>query len=321
MNTEMPKEKIFVTGATGFVGASLTRKLIEEGYGVHISVRESSNKWRINDVLPNIKEHLIDLTDSKNLRKLLEKIRPDVIFHLANAGVYGGKHLPEREVIKANIIGTFNLINACEKINYRCFINTGSSSEYGIKNNAMKETDICEPNGIYGVTKLTSTLYASNFAKKNNRPIVNIRLFSPFGPYDDPSRLITYATINAIKENDLILASPDAVRDYIYVDDINNFFIKIIPLAEKLEGETFNFGSGEERKISFVVDKIIEFTGSKSRILWNKIHGRDFDVQHWKADMNKTKKIFGNVVERGFEEGLKMTVEWFKDNNKLYKDL
>jgi len=317
----MEKDRILVTGATGFVGSNLARKLVEEGYDVSITVRKTSNKWRIKDILPDIKEHLADLDDFTNLRKTIEKIKPIIIFHLANAGVYGGKYVPELQVIKANFIGTINLINACNKINYKCFVNTGSSSEYGIKNTAMKETDACMPSNIYGVTKLASTLYASNFADKNDKPIINLRLFSPFGPYDDASRLITYAAINAIKGKELRLANPNSVRDYIYVEDVVNFYIKVMDLAEKLKGETFNLGSGKERRSHYVVSKIMEFTGSSSRVLWNKIKGRNFDAPHWRADMSKTKKTIGNAIETDFDRGLKKTVEWFKENCELYNSL
>ena len=86
----------------------------------------------------------------------------------------------------------------------------------------MKESDICEPNSAYGISKLASTLYASDFANRMGKPIINVRLFSPFGPFDDPARLITYASINAIEGNALELANPYAERDYIYVGDVDS---------------------------------------------------------------------------------------------------
>lgn len=312
--------KVLVTGATGFIGANLTRRLISEGYDVHILTRETSNKWRLFDILNKVNNHIVDLRNFDKLKKIIEKIQPDIIFHLATAGVYGGKHLPEKDVIDINFVGTYNLINACDNINYKCFINTGTSSEYGPKNESMKETDVCNPINMYGVTKLASTLYGSYIANFKNKPIITFRLFSPFGPYDDTSRLITYSILNALEGKDIYLANPNAVRDYIYIEEIINSYLNIIKNAENLKGEIFNIGSGKEIKISYVIKKILELTESKSKIFWNKVPPREFDASHWEADINKSKNMLDFNINIDFDKGLKKTVEWFKENKNLYKN-
>lgn len=311
--------RVFITGATGFVGANLVRNLIDKEYEVHILTRKTSNKWRLFDILHKIKNYTVDLTDFPNLKKTVEKIKPEFIFHLATAGVYGGRQLPERDVINTNLLGTFNLINACADINYKCFINTGSSSEYGPKDSPMKETDICEPVNMYGITKLASTLYGKNIAKSENKPIITLRLFSPFGPYDDIFRLIPYAILNSLEGKDLQLANPKAVRDYVYVGDVIQVYMEIIKKADSLRGEVFNVGSGREVKISQVIEKIMNLTNSKSQIFWNKIKPRSFDTDHWEADITKTKEILNLNNKIGLDEGLKRTIEWFKTNSHLYK--
>ena len=311
-------ETVLLTGATGFTGANLAIRLVNEGYDVHAITRKTSDRWRLSTILDQMSDHVVDLRENDKLKETINKIDPDIVFHLATAGVYGGKHLPERDVIDVNFTGTFNLINACTDVNYKCFINTGSSAEYGPKSDPMKETDICEPINMYGITKVASTLYSNVVAKNESKPIINFRLFSPFGPFDDASRLMTYAVTNAIQGKDLELANPDATRDYIYVGDVVDYYLGAINKANEFKGETFNIGSGQEKKISFVIEKIIEFTDSKSKVFWNRVEPRKIDAPFWEADMSKTDKLLGYVHRETFDKALKKTIDWFRDNLSFY---
>jgi len=309
---------ILISGATGFVGANLTRYLVKEGFEVHIFVRKSSNLWRIEDILSQVKVHTVDLTDKRMVSSAVEEVKPEVIFHLATAGIYGGVHPDERSAIETNFIGTINLINGCNKIGYKCFVNTGSSSEYGRKEKPMNETDICEPNTLYGITKLASSLYAKNEGMKNGKPILTLRLFSPFGPYDDSRRLISYAILNSLRNKNLELSNPNSVRDYIFVEDVITAYLKCMEKAEDCKGEIFNIGSGIQRKVSEVINVIQEKTGSKLEPMWGKIAGRDYDPEVWQADITKARKYLNWYPKYTFTEGIERTVKWFKENISYY---
>ena len=314
----MKTQKVLVTGATGFVGANLVRRLVREDYEVHIFTRASSNKWRLTDVLSKLNDHTVDLLEENKLKGLIKEIEPEIIFHLAAAGIYGGVHLSEKNLIETNFWGAVNLLNACNDIDYKCFINTGSSSEYGPKKHPMKETDVCEPINMYGITKCAATLYGRFVAKTKDKPIVGFRLFSPYGPYDDKTRLITYAIINALQNNDLNLANPKAVRDYIYIEDILDLYMKSIDKAYKLKGEVFNVGSGSQTTIHYVVNKIMELTQFKSSVNWGSVNGRSYDTEKWEADIGKTSKFFDWKPIYNIDEGLEKTISWFRNNLNLY---
>ena len=314
----MKTQKVLVTGASGFVGTNLVRRLVREDYEVHIFTRASSNKWRLRDVMSKLTDYTVDLLEENKLKDVIKKIKPEIIFHLAAAGFHSGTHFPENKLIETNFLGTVNLIHACNDIDYKCFINTGSSSEYGPKNHPMKETDVCEPINMYGITKCAATLYGQSIAKTNNKPVVGFRLFSPFGAYDDKTRLIPYTIINALQNKDLNLANPKAVRDYIHIEDILDLYMKSIERAYELKGEVFNVGSGSQTTIHYVVNKIMELTQSKSSVNWGSVKERSYDTEIWAADIEKTSKFFDWKPVYNIDEGLKKTISWFRNNLNLY---
>ena len=210
---------ILVTGATGFVGACLTRRLLEMGHEVHIVARWTANRWRIADIAPHLVQHDVDLRDAYAVEQAVASIRPDKIFHLAT---YGGFSF-QKDVVAiyaANFLGTVNLVRACEKVGFDCFMHTGSSSEYGIKTGPMKESDLLEPLGDYAVSKAAATLFCRSEALQKGLPIVTLRIFSPYGPWDDPQRLIPYGIDALLNGTAPALSSSASVRDYIYIDDV-----------------------------------------------------------------------------------------------------
>lgn len=311
--------EILVIGATGFVGSNLVRRLMADGHDVHILTRKFSNNWRLIDCFSDLHNHTVDLLNKEELKGLMNKIQPDVIFHLATSGIYGGVQRPDREVIETNLLGTVNLINACNDIDYECFVNTGSSSEYGPKKEPMKETDLCEPVNLYGISKCAATLYGQCIAKTKDKPIIGLRLFSPFGPFDDKSRLMIYAITNALQNKPLMLGNPNAVRDYIYIEDVLEVYLQSIEKASGLKGEVFNVGSGSQTTVSYIVNKIIEITGSKSEIKWNSFSGRAYDTEKWEADIEKVSRSFNWRPKYHIDDGIRPTISWFKNNLHLYK--
>ena len=309
--------KILITGATGFIGSNLTRKLIELNYETNVFIRRSSNLWRISDLKEKIKIYEVDITNASQIKISLAKIKPDVILHLASAGLYGGVSSPPKILITTNIIGTANLIEAARNTRVKLFINTGSSAEYGPKNSPMKESDSTNPNTFYSFTKLASTLYSQMATGSFNLPILTLRIFSPFGPYDDPSRLITYVSTRAIKNDPLFLSEPTSARDYIYISDVVDAYIKAI-MSKSAIGQIINIGSGHQTTVSRISKEILKITKSRSKIYWKSQPKRLQDSPVWQADIKKAIKLLKWQPRTKIYEGLKKTVTWFRDNSEYY---
>ncbi|MBI5680692.1 MAG: NAD-dependent epimerase/dehydratase family protein [Methanobacterium sp.] len=314
---ELKNKDILITGATGFVGANIVRKSLDLGANVHIITRESSDKWRINDLLKDLNAYNVDLLEHEKLIQIVSKIEPSIIFHLAT---YGGSPFQKDSnlIIKSNFIGTFNLVNACKKADFELFVNTSSSSEYGIKSGPMEENDMLEPANDYGVSKAASTLYCQSIARREELPIVTLRLFSPYGYYESPTRLIPSVIMACLKNENPKVTSPHYVRDFIFIDDVIDSYIKT---AEKVKfrGDIFNIGQGIQHSIGEVVNKIIEMTGNKVDAKWGSESKWLNEPEIWQANITKANKILKWKPKFSLEQGLSKTIKWFEKNSQLYK--
>ena len=175
----LKNKKILITGATGFIGANLVHHFLKESVNIAVFTRKTSNKWRIKNILNDISEYCVDLLDESELQKVILNIKPEIIFHTAAYGSYPFQN-DTYKIMQTNIIGTGNLVNACKRIEFELFVNTSSSSEYGIKSEPMREDNILEPINDYGVAKTSTTLFCQAKAKTEKLPIVTLRLISPY---------------------------------------------------------------------------------------------------------------------------------------------
>ncbi len=310
------KRVYLITGATGFVGSCLLRELIARGERVHTILRKEAKLWRIKDILGQTKVHINNLSDLGKLSKLVKKIKPDVIYHLATYGAYPSQSDADL-CIKTNISGTWNLLNATADIDYELFVNTGSSSEYGFKAAPMKETDLLEPASYYAVTKSSQSLLCSYFAKKNRKPVVTFRLFSVYGQYEEGSRFIPTLLKSLYFHKKMSLVSPKIARDWIYVGDVVDAYLLINKLS-KYGGEVFNIGTGVQKTIKEVVESAVEATGEKTTFKWKGMKSRIWDTDYWVADTSKTAKLLKWRPKVGLTEGLSLTWKWFEKNLHFY---
>lgn len=307
-----------ITGATGFVGACLVRKLLTEKQKVTILIRKEAKLWRIKDILNEVTVVYSDLSDPEVLDSVFKSVKPDVIYHLAANGAYSYQNDPD-QIIMTNIFGTWNLIKASLPYQYELFVNTGSSSEYGFKDHKTKEEDYLEPFSYYAVTKATQTLLSSYVAKSQNKPIVTFRLFSVYGPYEEQSRFIPTLMRSLLNKEEMKLVDSNIARDMIYVDDVVEAYLEIEKL-KNFPGEYFNICTGKQSSIKEVVETAVKITGETTNFVWGGMENRSWDTKVWVGDNTKMKKLIGWESKITVKSGLKKTWEWYKDNFSLYNN-
>jgi nucleoside-diphosphate-sugar epimerase len=312
-------KNILITGGAGFVGANFCHKFLELGCDVNLIDRQESNLWRLKDLKEKIKLNFIDLRNYNELESFIIKLNPQIILHFAAYGTYPKEQKDIKNTIETNLLGTINLVNACSKIKLECFINTGSSSEYGIKERPMAETDFLEPDNLYGITKAASTMYCQNMAKKSGLPIVTMRPFSAYGYFEEKDRLIPTIIKACLANEELKLSSPNSVRDFIFIEDIINAYLLAIENIQKIKGEVFNLGTGKQGTIDEVVKTVKKITDSTTEPKYGQIEPAQFEPKNWVADISKIKKTLNWQPKYNLEKGLEKNIEWFKKNLSFYK--
>lgn len=304
----MTGKRILVTGAAGFVGAVLTRRLLADGHVVHTLFKSTTAQWRLAGVEDDLQQHEADLRDEDSLRKVIASIRPEVIYHLATHGAYPSQTDADG-IIQTNILGTWNLLKALGHSDYEVFVNSGSSSEYGFKEYAMRETDLLEPNSYYAVAKCAQTLLCQHVAQTEGRPITTFRLFSVYGRYEEPSRLIPTLIRRCLAGQDLTLVDPDIARDFVYVDDVVDAYLRTDKLSQ-LRGEVINIGTGMQSPIRRVAELVLNHTGAKVTCHWGSMPARIWDAKTWVADCTKSTRLLGWRPTTMLSEGLQQTIAW-----------
>jgi len=305
-------KKIIVTGGLGFVGSHMVRRLVKEGYNVTIFAKKTTDTDKISDVLPSITILHEDLSDPIRLSKRVGEIMPTGIFHFAASNIQSGITSSNEDVIRVNISGTVNLLSCLSKIPYDFFIQTGSFLECGEKKHPLRENDFPEPSDLYSISKLAGTLFGQAEARKNNKPILTFRLFTPYGPDIQKGRLVRNVIENALKNEPIHLTSPNITRDFIFTEDVSDLLFSAIPHAKAFSGEIFNLGSGTSSSIETLVNEVLQITDSKSKVMWGAFHSVAYDSDTWCADMSKTLSSFSWQPKNTLHEGLIKTINHFK---------
>ena len=312
----MAEKPVLVTGGTGFVGANLARRLLREGCQVHLLVRQGHAPWRLQGIEDKVQLHEVELTDRAALDLLVAQVRQEWIFHLAAYGAYSWQ-TDLRQMIQTNITGTANLLEACAQAGFGAFVNTGSSSEYGAKDHAPAEEENPEPNSHYACTKVAATLLCRYTAQDRNLNLATLRLYSVYGPYEDPGRLFPALIRKGLQGELPPLVSPDTTRVYVYVEDVCDAYLLAASRPGQAPGVVYNVGTGVQTSLRQLVELARAELGSAAEPSWDSMPARIWDTSVWVADNCRIRQALGWEPRTVLKEGFKRTAEWFRQHISL----
>jgi nucleoside-diphosphate-sugar epimerase len=302
--------KILITGAAGFIGSALARRMVHDGHDVYAFVRDKTKAWRLKDIAQDIHIVQSDLKDLSHLTLCISDINPQFIYHFAT---YGGYPYQEDvdNIINTNIMGTWNLLRASIGCDYKLFVNAGSSSEYGFKDHPMKETDMLEPNSYYSFAKCSQTLLCQYFSRIEKKPILNYRLFSVYGPNEEKSRLIPTVISHCLKNEVIDLVAPDTARDFVYIDDVIEACL-CGTNSMSFDGQIINIGTGVQSTLLDVANYVIDIVNPINKNINYISPRRIWDTNKWVGDCSKAQSMIGWAAKVTLKEGLTKTIEWAK---------
>ena len=310
-------KRVLIMGGTGFVGANLTRCLVADGHEVHLLVRSGHDPWRLEGVRADLRFHRVELTDAEGLGRAVERIGPEWIFHLAVNGAYSWQN-DVRQIVETNVLGTINLVEACRGRGFEAFVNTGSSSEYGFKRHAPAEEEWLEPNSHYAVTKAAATMYCRFAAQRHGARIPTLRLYSVYGPYEEPGRLIPTLITHGLDGRLPPLADPEVARDYVHVEDVIDAYLLAATRPGAEPGAVYNVGTGVQTSLREAVGVARRVLGLSAEPRWASMPNRVWDTNTWVADNRRIEGALGWRPRHDFESGFRATVEFFRENPPLH---
>jgi UDP-glucose 4-epimerase len=308
--------RALVTGGTGFVGANLVRRLLYDGHEVHLLVRAGHQGWRLADVQADVRLHPGDLGDAAGLAALMDRIRPEWVFHLAAYGAYSSQ-TDVQQIVATNFVGTVNLVEACLRPGFAAFVNTGSSSEYGFKNHPPAETEWLEPNSHYAVAKASATLYCRYTAQRHGVRLPTLRLYSVYGPYEEPTRLLPTVVLRGLEGGLPPLVDPDVARDFVYADDVCDAYLLAATRTEQEPGAVYNVGTGVQTSLRDVVAVARRVLDVAAEPEWGSMANRGWDTTIWVANNARLRHDLGWAPRHTFEDGFRALVAWFRAHPDL----
>jgi dTDP-glucose 4,6-dehydratase len=318
------KNKVLVTGASGFIGSHLTEHLVKLGARVSVLLEYNPNsylghlKFLEKNMLSEIEQILGDIRDPEPIKKIVGG--KDVIFHLSALVSIPYSFKNPREVFEVNAEGTLNILLAARDQGISKIVTTSTSEVYGTAlYTPIDENHPLQAQSPYAASKIAADKIAESFYRTYNLPVATIRPFNTYGPRQSDRAIIPTIIIQALKRSEISIGSITPRRDLSYVSDTVNGFIKIAESKNSI-GQVINIGLGIDISIGDLAKLIITIMNKDIKIISTEDRKRPekSEVMRLICDNKKAEEFVNYKPKISLEEGLKMTIEWIKNNSDYF---
>jgi nucleoside-diphosphate-sugar epimerase len=304
--------RVIVTGAAGFIGANVARRLLADGLEPFLLTLPSSDPWRLADLNGDARLVQVDLVDQAAVARVVADIKPDWVLHLAAHGGYSWQ-TDAGAILRANVVGTANLLAACRRSGVETFVNTGSSSEYGLKDHPPGEEEPVEPNSIYAAAKAAATMLCEQAAMSDGMNVSTLRLYSTYGPWEDPNRLIPALAVEGLRGEFPPLVAPETARDFVWIGDVVDAYLLAARTRHSEPGAIYNVGTGVQTTVGEAADIARDVLGIDARPTWGSMPARTWDTDRWVADNTKIRDRLGWRATCSLREGFTELSSWLRE--------
>jgi len=330
MSTETKGEfwkgkRALVTGAAGFIGSHLVEELVGAGASVRAFVRYTSrgDVGMLEDlegaVFDEVEIFYGDLRDKSAVEKALEDV--DVVFHLGAVISIPYSYLNPEEVVHVNVMGTLSVLQSALKFKIPRVVHVSTSEVYGTAQYVpIDENHPKRGQSPYSASKIGADELARSFYLTYGLPVRIVRPFNTFGPRQSQRAVISTIIVQALKAEEIHLGNLDTVRDFTFVKDTVRGLVKAAERDETV-GQEINLGTGKGWSIGETARIVLDVLGVDKKIVVERDRFRPekSEVYRLISDNSKAKELLSWSPRYSFEEGLKITVDWFKEHLELYR--
>ncbi len=313
----MSELKVVVTGGAGFIGSHIVEYWSDHDADVHVIDNLRSGKYENISAVRGVSFHNVSITDRDAVFEILEGAA--YVHHLAALVSVPESVYKPLECVEINVDGLINILDAAVKHKVKKIVHSSSAAVYGDNPKSPKDTDMMPmPKSPYGITKLDGEYYLQSYHENFGLGTVSLRYFNVFGPRQDPGSQYAAAVPIFIKkaivgEAITIYGDGEQTRDFVYVKDVVN--ANALAATSPAAIGVFNVALGQSTTINKLAKVIIQETGSKSRIFYEK--ERAGDIKHSQASIEKTRRVLNFKPEFTLITGLKDTIRFFRDHGEL----
>ena len=319
----MELRKILVTGGAGFIGSNFIHYLLAKYPDCQVvnldKLTYAGNLENLEDVADDPRYHFIhgDICDPETVEEAMAGA--DAVVNFAAETHVDRSLLSPSAFIETDVIGTYTLLEAARSNNVRRFLQIGTDEVYGsIEDGSFSEESPLRPSNPYSAGKAAADLLVLSYYTSFDLPVLITRSSNNYGAHPYPEKLIPLFITNALEDEPLPLYGDGRnVRDWLYVED-NCAAIDLVLRAGK-EGQVYNIAAGCEKTNLAITEVILELT-AKSKDLIRFVPDRPGHDRRYSLDYTKMASL-GWQPSHSFEEGMRKTVEWFRNNEAWWSKI
>lgn len=299
-------ENAAITGATGFIGGHLVRRLMSAGYQPALLARARKDDGLLAGFGSRIRWAQLDLTDGESAGEVLCQVKPKVLFHLAGTR---GRGEPNASVACAelNVGATVRLLEAATRAGVQRVVIIGSAEEYGDQPVPFHESLPLRPTSPYGISKAAATGFARAMHAGDGCPVVILRPFTAYGPGQPADMFIADAVNAAVRNLPFKMSHGEQRRDLIFVEDVVEALIAAAS-APGIEGKVINIGTGQAHRLRDVATLIWELTGTQASLLIGARNNAADQFSDTWADIALARELLGWEPKTDLITGLRITI-------------
>ncbi len=291
-----------VTGATGFIGQCLVRRLVDAGAHVWAGVAPADAAERVAALPEQARRLVFDVRRSGAVRAATAEAAPQIVFHLAAVGVTD-PGVDAALALAINAGGTVHLLEALRERDVRRVVLVGTCHEYG----AQESVEGLDPFSAYAASKVAAWAFGRMYWRAHGLPVVTARLFQVYGPGQPAQTLVPAAIRAALAGEDFATTPGEQARDFVYVDDVVDGMLSVA-VAPGVEGQSLDLGTGVACQVRQLVERIWAITGARGQVRAGDLPYRPGEVMCIVADADRTAELAGWRAHVGLEEGLRRTI-------------
>ncbi len=310
--------RALVTGAGGFVGANLATALAEAGHEVVAWTHPGSPTWRLDHLVDAMEIVPVELLDPDAVETALRSAQPEWVFHLAAHGAYSWQRDPEL-IMQTNLVATVRLLAACQEHGFAAFVHAGTSSEYGFQDHPPSEGELPEPNSDYATMKAAATMHCRFVAQRDDLHVLTLRLYSVYGPWEEPGRLMPTLVARGLEGRLPPLVSPDTPRDFVSVRDAERAFLLAAERSDLPRGSVLNIASGQQTTLREVVEVARAELDLVAEPEWRTEPQRSWDAAVWVGDARRAQEQLGWSAEDDLPSGFACLANWLREHPELWE--